>query len=204
MSPETTARVPCRISASIDPRKLFESNWNSSRASWLFGPVEKTVLSINVMPIAPSGPVTTTSFSNNGSPIFTGRRRAERSITTCPVTVFTCAIGSDAAACDKAAAAINKNAIALLVTPEKARVQGNRRNPGSLDPHSCTGVYGYSFCVQQVAKIGAFVVLAGLVPAIHAFARFKTTTWIRGTSPRKTTTTGFRGLARSDLIATDG
>ena len=35
MSPETTAKVPCRISASIAPRKSLKSNWNSSSAIWL-------------------------------------------------------------------------------------------------------------------------------------------------------------------------
>ena len=71
ISPDTIESVPLRRSVSIEPLKLLESNLYCSSATSLFGPADITVLSMKVIPIAPSAPVSIVSFSNSGSPTLT-------------------------------------------------------------------------------------------------------------------------------------
>ena len=75
----------------------------SSIATSLFGPAAITVLSVKVMPIDPSAPVSIVSFWKTLSPRLAAIRLLFRTIPTSPETVFTCPIGFSCARDDDTA-----------------------------------------------------------------------------------------------------
>src|SRR5580765_1615565 len=86
--PEITASVPFFSEASNWPAWVVLSKAYLSMPRTLFGPTESRLLSVNVIPAAPSAPVTTTSDCCTGVPILTGNFLPPRSRCTVPETLL--------------------------------------------------------------------------------------------------------------------
>src|SRR4029077_9594787 len=93
---------------------------------------------------------------------------------------------------DTASTAETQNMMAwtVLAVPRSVPECCPLRSP----PPQAQSCPGKTLAATKGRNSPANLVLAGLVPAIHALAAVETRTWIRGSSPRKTTLTRFRGV----------
>src|SRR3954471_16956621 len=86
--PETTASEPLLSEASNSPAWVVVSKRYLLITSTLFGPAENRLLSRNVMPTAPSAPVTMVSAWRSYMPAATGSFLPSRSTCAAPFTVL--------------------------------------------------------------------------------------------------------------------
>src|SRR5262245_31057515 len=94
--PEMIAKVPCCTSVTNSPSWVVGLKLNCLSSIRLFGPAEKRVLSMKVIPTLPLGPVVSTSACSSRSPVLAACCTLFRTSETCPATFLIWPISAQA------------------------------------------------------------------------------------------------------------
>src|SRR3954465_12741967 len=153
--PEMTASVPFLSEASNWPACVVLSNTYFWISSTLFGPTDSRLLSVKVMPAAPSEPVTSVSDCSTGMPMLTGRRLPPRSRCTAPLAVLTWPASA-------AAATAKPNRIAAMIQrmlPPQERTYQKRFYNRTLMADSAISTAAATFAARggELGRIGTFL-----------------------------------------------